>query len=205
MENILNMKNNDKPVIILASRSPRRQEIFKRLGLPYIVKPCGIDESTDHIDIEDAVTELAERKLDHAVEENLKAAESWIFAADTLVFSDYKMLGQPGTEEEAFDYIKKLSGKSHDVVTGLALYSREKDKKYIDMDRTSVIFPELSNEIIKWYISTGEWKGAAGGYRIQEKGGCLADRIEGSYSNVMGLPIRRFFCMLLNAGYPVKK
>ena len=199
------MLKTDKPVIILASKSPRRQEIFKRLELPYLVKPCGIDEITDHIDIENAVLEIAERKLDHAVQENLNAAENWIFAADTLVFSDNKMLGQPVTEEEAFDYIKMLSGKIHDVVTGLALYSREKDEKYIDMDRTSVIFPELSDEIIKWYISTGEWKGAAGGYRIQEKGGCLTERIEGSYTNVMGLPIRRFFCMLLSAGYPVNK
>ena len=199
------MIKSDKPVIILASKSPRRQEIFKRLELPCIIKPCNIDETTDHTDIKEAVLELAERKLDHAVQENLNAAEKWIFAADTLVFSDQKMLGQPGTEDEAFDFIKKLSGKSHDVVTGIALYSREKDKKYIDMDRTSVIFPELSNEIIKWYISTGEWKGAAGGYRIQEKGGCLVESIEGSYSNVMGLPIRRFFCMMLSAGYPVNK
>ncbi len=61
------------------------------------------------------------------------------------------------------------------------------------MDRSLVIFPELSEDIISWYISTGEWRGVAGGYRIQEKGACLVAGIEGSYSNVMGLPIRRFF------------
>ena len=195
--------NNEKPVIILASKSPRRQEIIKRLDIPYTVKPYHIDESVDHNNI-DAVLELAEKKLDHAVLENTEAAENWIFAADTLVFSENRLLGQPATEEEAFRHIKLLSGKKHQVATGLALYSREKDRKYIDRDITDVIFPELSDNIIEWYISTGEWKGAAGGYRIQEKGGCLTDRIEGSYTNVMGLPIRRFFCMMLDAGYPVK-
>ena len=98
-----------------------------------------------------------------------------------------------------------LSGRKHQVATGIALYSRENGRKYIDRAVTDVIFPVLDDEIISWYISTGEWKGAAGGYRIQEKGGCLAERIEGSYSNVMGLPIRRFFCMMLAAGYPVIK
>ena len=199
------MIKSDKPVIILASKSPRRQEIFKSLDIPFIVKPSDVDESIEHSDIETAVLELAEKKLDHALQENRNSPENWIFSADTLVYSENQLLGKPGSADEAFSFIKKLSGKSHDVVTGLALYSREKDKKYIDMDRTSVIFPELSNEIIKWYISTGEWKGAAGGYRIQEKGGCLVESIEGSYSNVMGLPIRRFFCMMLSAGYPVNK
>ena len=76
---------NKKPAVILASKSPRRQEIFRRLEIPYTVKPCDIDETTDHDNIEDAVLELAERKLDHAVFENREAAENWIFAADTLV------------------------------------------------------------------------------------------------------------------------
>jgi nucleoside triphosphate pyrophosphatase len=195
----------EKPVIILASKSPRRQELISRLDIPFIVKPSDIDESTEHKDIGHAVLELAEKKLDHAINENSRAAENWIFAADTLVFSENMLLGKPETEEEAFDYIKMLSGKSHTVATALALYNRNNNKKQIEMDETSVIFPDLDDEIIRWYISTGEWKGAAGGYRIQEKGGCLVDRIEGSYSNVMGLPIRRFFCMLLGAGYPVNK
>ena len=199
------MIKTEKPLVLLASKSPRRQEIFKRLDIPYTVKPCDIDESTDHSSIDKAVLELAERKLDHAIDKYKKSSENWIFAADTLVFSGSRLLGQPQTEEEAFNFLKTLSGKSHDVATGIALYSREKDKKYIDMDKTSVVFPELSDEIIRWYVSTGEWKGAAGGYRIQEKGGCLSEKIEGSYTNVMGLPIRRFFCMMLLAGYPVNK
>ena len=199
------MKQSARPVVLLASKSPRRQEIFNRLEIPFTVKPCDIDESTDNSSIDEAVLELAERKLDHALTEYKTSPENWIFAADTLVFSDSKLLGQPQTEEEAFNFLKTLSGKSHHVATGIALYNREKNKKYIDMDKTSVVFPLLSEEIIRWYVSTGEWKGAAGGYRIQEKGGCLAEKIEGSYTNVMGLPIRRFFCMMLLAGYPVNK
>ncbi len=117
-----------------------------------------------------------------------------------LFFSENRLLGQPATEEEAFRHIKLLSGKeTPGLQPVLHSTSREKDRKYIDRDITDVIFPELSDNIIEWYISTGEWKGAAGGYRIQEKGGCLTERIEGSYTNVMGLPIRRFFCMMLDA------
>ncbi len=196
--------NREKPLIILASKSPRRQEVLKRLDIPYTVRPCHIDESVNHNNI-DAVLELAEKKLNHAIKENREAPENWIFAADTLVFSENRLLGQPESELEAYEYIKMLSGKKHQVATGLALYSREKDSRYIEKDITDVIFPELDEEIIQWYISTAEWMGAAGGYRIQEKGGCLVERIEGSYSNVMGLPIRRFFCMMHDAGYPVNK
>lgn len=199
------MDNNKKPLIILASKSPRRQELISRLDIPFIVKPSDIDESTGHKDIRKAVLELAEKKLDHSISENSNSPENWIFAADTLVFSDENLLGKAETEDEAFEYIKMLSGKCHIVATGIALFDRNKNKKYIDMDETSVIFPNLNDETIKWYISTGEWKGAAGAYKIQKKGGCLVDRIEGSYTNVMGLPIRRFFCMLLGAGYPVNK
>ena len=199
------MKNNNKPVVILASKSPRRQEIFRRLEIPFTVKPCDIDEATDQKNIEDAVLELAEKKLDYAVSANNNSPENWIFAADTLVFSGNRLLGQPETEEEAYKYLKMLSSVTHQVATGIALYSREKDRKFIDKTVTDVEFPELDDEIIRWYISTGEWKGAAGGYRIQGKGGCITGRINGSYTNVMGLPIRRFFCMMLDAGYPVNK
>ncbi len=197
--------DKNKPVVILASKSPRRQKIFTQLGIPFIVKPCNMDESIEHNNIDKAVTELAEKKLDFAIRKNKNTPENWIFAADTLVYSEQRLLGQPETEDIAFKYLKMLSGKKHQVVTGLALYSREKDRKYIEKDVTNVFFPELSDEIIKWYISTGEWRGAAGAYKIQEKGGCLTERIEGSYTNVMGLPIRRFFCMMLAAGYPVNK
>lgn len=199
------MNKTEKPLIILASASPRRQELISRLDIPFIVKPSDIDESTGHKDIRRAVLELAEKKLDYAVSENSTSPENWIFAADTLVYSDDRLMGKPETEDEAFAYIKMLSGKSHSVATALALYNRNNNKKQIEMDETSVIFPDLDDETIRWYISTGEWKGAAGGYRIQEKGGCLVDRIDGSYTNVMGLPIRRFFCMMLGAGYPVNK
>ncbi len=197
------MTETDRKLIILASRSPRRQEIFKRLDIPFTVKPADIDETTDEKDILKAVTGLAVRKLSEAVIMNRDSRYNWIFTADTLVYLKSEMLGQPESEERAYDYIKRLSGNKHSVATGIALFNRESGTKYVDSVITEVFFPHLSDDIIRWYLSTGEWKGAAGGYRIQEKGGCLVEKIVGSYSNVMGLPIRQFFCMLLSAGYPV--
>jgi septum formation protein len=189
--------------IILASASPRRKEILERMGLPFIVQPADIDETVMNVDPAGAVKELAVKKVMSACEKNNSSDERWYLAADTMVIIDNRMLGKPSCEKEAEEFLKILSGQRHDVFTALAFYDYKKKILTSASENSSVFFSKLSDKDIGWYLKTEEWKDAAGGYRIQEKGEYLIDRIEGSYSNIMGLPIRLFFSILLSAGYPV--
>jgi septum formation protein len=127
----------------------------------------------------------------------------WFLGADTIVLCKGKVFGKPSSAAEAEEFISYLSGKKHKVITALAFFNRNSGKTIVKHDITSVFFSKMTKKDIKWYISTNEWQGAAGGYRIQGKGEIFISHIEGSYSNVMGLPIQLFFSMLCNAGYPV--
>ena len=189
--------------IILASGSLRRQEYFKMLGLPFSVKPAEIDESlSSQSDPEKLTRELAVRKVEKVIEIMKSRLPYWIFAADTVVVIGNKILGKPGSRENAASMLKDLSGKKHKVFTSMALYCGK--EKNIDC-RTSVCsvsFASLSDTDINWYLDTNEWQGVAGAYRIQELAGCLIDKIEGSFSTVVGLPLREFYVMLRDNGYP---
>ena len=189
--------------IVLASASPRRKEILQRMGLPFIARPADIDETVTSADPAGAVKELAVEKVMSACEKNKDLNARWYLAADTMVIIEGRMLGKPSCVAEAGGFLRSLSGRRHDVFTALALYDNKEKILISDADKSVVFFSKLSDRDIEWYLKTGEWEDAAGGYRIQEKGECLIDRIEGSYSNIMGLPIRLFFSILLSAGYPV--
>ncbi len=196
------MNNKDKNnTIVLASASPRRKMILERLGIPFIVMPADIDETAAEISPTDAVKELAVKKAESIYSGGL-LNHRWYLAADTMVLIDGKMLGKPADINEAEAFLRALSGKKHQVITGIALFDAEKRKMRTGTDSASVWFAALTDKDIYWYLSTGEWNGAAGAYRIQEMGECLVERIEGSCSNIMGLPIRLFFSILLSAGYP---
>jgi septum formation protein len=175
--------------IVLASSSPRRKEILSRYNVNVKIVKSNIEEKIDKSEEpEIAAMSLAFQKaLD--VSSRLDD-DNIVLAADTIVYCD-KILGKPKDDEEAFEMLKMLSGKEHYVITGICIINTGSNKKVIDYVKTRVKFRELTKEKIKKYISTGEHKDKAGAYGIQGYGAVLVESIEGSYSNVVGLPISK--------------
>ncbi|MCI5829086.1 MAG: Maf family protein [Treponema sp.] len=189
--------------IILASSSPRRQQILKNLGIPFIVHPANIEETIpSDIKIEDAPEYLAARKIDAVVRSIAPDREiGWILAADTAIVYKNKIYGKPKDKDEAREFLKTLQGNTHKVITGIALYNGA--IHYIST-RTSinkVTFAPMSDHDIEWYLSTSEWYGVAGAYRIQENGSCFIKKIEGTESSIVGLPIYELCDMLREQNY----
>ena len=175
------------------------------MGLPFTVVPAEIDETPQKgLSPRQAAEELALRKTTAVVDKLKKRRQNadWVFGADTVVVLDGKIYGKPGNRIAAGQMLRSLAGRRHEVVTAMALYNGRKE----ETDRLSVtaevVFAPLSGAEIEWYLGTGEWQGAAGAYRLQGLGGCLIKSINGSPSAVAGLPLRDFYVMLRNNGYP---
>ena len=191
--------------IILASSSPRRQEILKLLNIPFRVIMPNIDETTSAlIDSEDVPEMLAREKV-MAVIRSLPPQQEipWVLGADTIVLKDGKIYGKPQNQEEAESFLREFSGKTHEVITALALYNGKKKITTTRVSRTKVTFKDLTEEELQWYLDTGEWHGAAGGYRIQSLASCFINKIEGSYSGAVGLPIFELYDILKSQGYSI--
>lgn len=191
--------------IILASSSPRRQEILKLLKIPFRVILPNIDETlTSALDIED-IPELLAREKVTAVLRSLPPEQEipWVLGADTLVVYDNKVYGKPQNQEEAFEFLKTFQGNTHTIITSLVLYNGRKKVTSVRKCKTNVTFAPMTDEEIQWYVDTGEWHGAAGGYRIQSLASAFISKIEGSYSCVIGLPIFEFYDILKEQGYSI--
>lgn len=190
--------------VVLASASPRRSEILKQIGIPFIVCPADIEEifSGRQGNFESQCSSLAMRKIE-AVLGNRKVRECrWFLGADTVVLKGRRIYGKPRDRDEARRFIAELSGGEHRVVTGIALYDRGRNLFDRAGDTAAVRFAPMSEKEIDWYIDTGEWQGAAGGYRIQERAALFIESIRGNYSTVMGLPIRAIYDILRQNTYP---
>ena len=198
--------------IVLASESERRQEYLRLLGLPFTCIPSSIDETLDpDMDIEQAVEDLARRKVMKVVD-TLKAMPpsslpgeqniAWAAGADTVIDLDGKIFGKPSDREDAKRMLCTFQGRDHRVITAAALYNGR--KKTIDCRSvvSTVTFARLAEREIEWYLDSGEWKGAAGAYKIQGLASCFIVKIKGSYSSIVGLPLREFYVMLRDNGYP---
>ena len=192
--------------IILAS-SPRRQQILKSLGIPYIVHPADIDETVPKgMKVDDAPEYIAARKVDAVVRKLSTEQEiGWVLAADTVVVYKNRIYGKPKDMDEAREFLKTLSGNTHKVITGVALYNGAVHYMSTRTSINKVTFAEMSDEDIEWYLSTSEWHGAAGGYRIQENGSCFIKKIEGTESSIMGLPIFELCDILREQNYRLFK
>lgn len=160
--------------IILASSSPRRQEILHTLNIPFVVNPADIDETVHDMKPEEIPEFLAAKKVETVVKRISQTTEpGWVLAADTVILFKNKIFGKPKDIDEARDFIKKLQGTSHKVITGLALYN---GKIHYMSTRTSVnkvTFKEMTDKEIDFYLNTSEWHGVAGAYRIQGMGSCF--------------------------------
>lgn len=189
--------------IILASSSPRRQEILKMLNIPYRVIMPNVDESfTSTLEINEVPEFLATEKV-FAVKKLLPPEQEvpWILGADTVIIFEDKLYGKPQSQKEATQFLKKFQGNTHEVITSLVLYNGRKKSTTTRASVSKVTFAPMSDEEIEWYANTGEWHGAAGGYRIQSVASCFVQKIEGSYSGVIGLPIYELYDILKEQNY----
>ncbi len=166
--------------VILASGSPQRSEILRKLGVEFEIVVPGVEELTGG-DPELEVVENARMKA-RAVER-----EGVVIACDTDVVLDGKALGKPEGEVEAREYLERMSGHAHTVMSGLVVLADGEERS--GLERTSVVFKELGEAEIERYVRFGEWRGRSGGYAVQTLGSTLVERIEGSVSNVVGLPV----------------
>jgi septum formation protein len=173
--------------IILASSSPRRQELLSLLQIPFRVHSSDIDEHIPHgMEAEEAVVQLAERKA-KAVSEQFM--EEIVIGSDTVVVCDGKILGKPIDRDDAFSMLRQLSGREHRVLTGVAIVNGDKVKSFYE--ETKVTFWELTDSDITSYLDSGEPFDKAGSYGIQGFGSLFVKKINGDYFNVVGLPVSR--------------
>ena len=186
----------EKYHLILASQSPRRQYLLKELGLNFEIRSTYVEENyPDNLSPEEIATYLAELKADSFDTSRLDPSDL-IIAADTIVWLDGEILGKPANYTTAVNMLTKLSGKKHDVITSVCLKSKNKKRTFLV--QSSVYFKELSQEEIVYYIDNFQPFDKAGGYGIQEWIGYIGiSKIEGSYFNIMGLPVKEFYEELL--------
>ncbi|MGI8896797.1 MAG: Maf family protein [Pyrinomonadaceae bacterium] len=177
-----------KNKLVLASRSPRRAEILKAIGWPFEIVAANIDES--RFESETAVPYV--RRLAQAKAETVATnlASGLVLGADTVVLVDEEILGQPRDAEDARRMLKLLSGRWHEVLTGVALMRVKNNRSVVDHEKTRVRFAELSVAEIDWYVASGEPMDKAGAYAVQGSAALFIEEIQGDYFNIVGLPVR---------------
>jgi len=175
--------------VTLASGSPQRAELLRKLGVEFDVVVPGVDELTGG-DPDFEVLENARLKA-RAVAPAATGPARVIVACDTDVVLDGRALGKPADAAEARDYLDRMSGRPHEVLSGLVVLVDGEERS--GLERTTVVFKPLSEQEKRRYVEFGEWEGRSGGYAIQTLGSTLVERLEGSVSNVVGLPVGLLF------------
>ena len=196
-----------KPKLVLASASPRRLTLLAQAGIePDALRPASLDESPKKGEMpRSLVTRLARAKAEGArdqIANDKDIADAYVLAADTVVAVGRRILVKPRFVEEAVAAMQLLSGRNHRVVTGMCLITPD-DRVRLKIVDTRVRFKRLSKEEIEAYIASREWRGKAGGYAIQGLAGCFVQKLVGSYTNVVGLPLTEVVNMLLGEGFPI--
>ncbi len=186
---------NDHTPLVLASASPRRRELLALTGLPFLIDAPDVDETCALLPGE-AVKELSRRKAVAAAE---KHPGQVILAADTLVAVDDEALGKPHDAQDAFRMLRSLSGRWHQVYTGVTVVTAQ-GRILCESDVTDVHFEPMSDETIRAYIATGEPMDKAGAYAVQGVAGLYIDQLKGSHTNVIGLPMALTRRLLEEAG-----
>ncbi len=193
--NFVNMNNK----IVLASSSPRRIELLKNSLIDFETTEHNFDEESF---INDNPVEYAQRL---AYEKALSVTDEFFFdkyvlGVDTIVEYEGKILGKPKNKTEAEENIRRLSGKTHEVISGISIVNKQKKIEVTDRSITKVTFTPLDEKFIRFYLDNNLYIGYAGGYAIQGIFGLVVEKIEGSYSNVVGLPMEKLYTILYNLG-----
>ena len=185
--------------LILASASPRRRELLASLDLDFTVRPSTVDETPNPGERpRDLVRRLAREKAEAGARNG-----EWVLAADTIVVTEGEVLGKPADRTEARRMLKRLQGRWHLVLTGVALRPPDGDTLHA-VESTRVLFAELTAEQIEWYAETGEPDDKAGAYAVQGLGALFVSEIDGNYSNVVGLPLPTVRQLFEGAGSDVR-
>ncbi len=174
--------------IILASSSPRRKELLSKITENFITEPADIDERLGNRPLTEEIRALSLRKAMHVLE---KHPDAIVIGADTIVAIGETILGKPADREEAFHMLRALSGNTHQVITGLAVLSSE--RQFNDVSVSNVTFAPLSDEEISAYLDTNEYADKAGSYAIQGFAGKFITGISGDYYSIMGLPLNMLY------------
>lgn len=186
--------------LILASASARRAQILRDAGLPFQIISSAIDEAPmEGESPQDLVRRLAEQKAQLVAARAIGPAI--IIGADTVVVFNGRILGKPRSAEEARAMLGQLSGRTHAVITGIALIRLPDEATRQELETTQVTFAPLSDEEISTYVATGEPFDKAGAYAIQGRGGRHITRIDGGYFNVVGLPLGKLYRLLRELGW----
>ena len=187
--------------IILASGSPRRSELMKQVGFDFKVSTCNTDESYDEgMTPSEIVMELSLRKADAVFDKEMPEKDTVVVAADTIVAIDNEILGKPKDRNDAIRMLSELSGKKHQVYTGVTLYYYVAGRVFIEnfADCADVYFRELSQDTIISYVDSWEPMDKAGAYGIQGLGAILVDKIDGDYYTIVGLHIAKVYHSIKN-------
>ncbi len=184
--------------LILASSSPRRRELLANAGIPFLVDAPDVEESCT-LPAREAVAELSCRK---AAAASALHPGCFVLAADTLVCSGENVLGKPHDPEDAKRMLRLLSGRTHQVYTGVTVISPDGSVR-TDTDASGVTFDPLTEEMISAYVDSGEPLDKAGAYGIQGRASLFVSRLEGCFSGVMGLPMYLVRRLLAQSGYPL--
>ena len=189
------LENLKKYNIVLASKSPRRQELMKGIGLEFSVITKDVDESyPSNMSVYDVAPFLSLKKAKAFNDEELPE-NYMVITADTVVIVDDEILGKPKDTEGAYEMLNKISGKKHSVITGVTIRTNDKVKTFSVVSKVS--FETLDNEEIEYYVNNFKPYDKAGAYGIQEWIGYIGvNYVEGSYFNVMGLPTQKLYKML---------
>ncbi len=179
--------------LVLASASPRRAELLRTAGFTFDVRPADVDETPRPAEAPATYALRVARDKARAAADRT-TDEVWILAADTVVVVDGQILGKPSTDADARRMLSMLSGAVHEVLTAVVV--RHGASETSEVVSTRVRFTELSQAEIDWYVESGEPEGKAGAYAIQGLGSRFVDWIEGSWSNVVGLPVATVYRML---------
>ncbi len=185
------------PRLVLASASPRRREILETLGLVFEIRASDVDESLASGESPyDAAERLAREKAWHV---SVSEPGAVVVAADTIVVLEGRALGKPADREDAVRMLRELRGRRHEVVTGLAV--AHGGTLWSGRDVSGVVFAPMTEKEIRFYVASGEPDDKAGAYALQGIGGVFIERVEGSPSNVIGLPVRLLARLLGEAGF----
>jgi len=191
------MHRQNKPELILASSSPRRQELLREIGIPFQVHAANIDEDQIMGEAPTAYALRLAREKAQAVATHYP--QSYVLGADTIVVVDGEVLGKPRDREDAVRMLRLLSGRGHEVITAVSLVAPG-TLAVTRASTTKVYFREIAEEEIEEYVAGGEPMDKAGAYAIQGGASRWADRIEGEFSNVVGLPLSLVTDMLITTG-----
>lgn len=185
--------------MILASASPRRKELLKKMGMEFVVFPAQGEEVITKEAPRDIVVELAQKKAQEIYEKTVATGAvvdgSVVIGADTMVFLDEVRMGKPKDEKDAYEMLEKLQGRTHEVYTGVSIWFQENGNKiqYSFYEKTEVTMYRMSEKEINSYIATGDPMDKAGAYGIQGDGALYIEKINGDYNNVVGLPVARIY------------